>query len=140
MHVIPRRTPSGQPRIERRHDEEVGQDPSLRAGRRISCKSTRSRIPPGIRDRIPEIADLSDDELVLVLIESLEPQVMAAATQELSRHGQRMTKRIKGGGHVQETGAEYMTNRLGEHHATFRVAFKGDHNRAVAAATAWAAR
>lgn len=97
------------------------------------------RIPPGIRDRIPELAPLSEDDLASVLIESLEPRVMDAATKELSRRGQRRTKRIVGNGHVQETGAEYMKNHLGEYHAKFRVAFKGDHDRAIAAASAWAA-
>jgi hypothetical protein len=99
------------------------------------------RIPPGIRDRIPELAHMPDNELVAVLIVSLEPQVMDAAAEELSRRGQRRKKRIVGNGHVQETGADYIIgNRLGEHHATFRVAFKGDHDRAVDAAWAWAGR
>lgn len=97
-------------------------------------------IPPGVRDRLSELAQLSDDDLVFVLVVSLEEQVMGAAVEELSRGGLRPTKRMKGNGHVRRSGAEYVQNRLGEHHVRFRVAFEGDHDRAVAAAGAWAAR
>lgn len=98
------------------------------------------RIPPGIRDRIPELAHLSDDELLPMLLESLERQVMEAAVEELSRRGQSLTKQIEGGGHVRKTGAEYMTNQLGEHHASFYVAFKGDQAGAMSASQAWVER
>ena len=98
------------------------------------------RIPLGIRDRIPELAQLSNDDLVFLLVVSLEERVIGTAVDELFRRGQRLTKRIKGNGQVRKSGAEYMKNRLGEDHATFRVAFKGDHDRAVIAAWAWVAR
>lgn len=98
------------------------------------------RIPPGIRDRVPELAQLSNDDLVLLLVVSLEERVMGTAVDELSRRGQRPTKRIKDNGHIRKSGAGYMKSRLGEDHATFRVAFKGDHDRAVIAAWAWVAR
>ena len=65
---------------------------------------------------------------------------MRTAADELARRWQRATKRIKDGGHIQESGTEYVENRFGERHATFRVAFKGDQTNAVAATHAWAAR
>jgi len=86
------------------------------------------------------MAALSDDELRPILSESLERQVMAVAREELERHGQRLTHRIRGGGHDQETGSEFMTNSDGEHYAKFSVAFEGKREGAVAAADAWITR
>lgn len=87
-----------------------------------------------LRAKNPGFAEYSDDDLREPMLLSLEQQSMAAAKEELSRHGLHPTRKIEGGGNVQETGTEFMSNHLGECYGKFSVAFKGD---AAAAASPW---
>ena len=86
------------------------------------------------------LAALPDDDLRALLAESLIRQVLEVAAEELTRHGQRLKRSIKGGGHKQKSGTESMVNDLGEHYVTFHVAFQGDYEGAVAATNRWIER
>jgi hypothetical protein len=81
------------------------------------------------------LAALPDDDLRALLAESLIRQVLEVAGEELRRHGQRLKRSIKGGGHKQKTGTD-----LGEHYVKFHVAFQGDYEGAVAASNRWIER
>jgi hypothetical protein len=67
------------------------------------------------------------------------------ASRRPTSHAKRDSKpkrRIKqpGGDRQEESGTELLVNDLGEHHATFSVAFEGDHEAAVAATGRWIER
>jgi len=90
-----------------------------------------------LREQVPELASLPEDELRSVALESIEHEVMDSAQEALGRHGQQVIDRIETAGHVFLTGAEFMENEAGEHYGTFSAAFKGDQEGAVAATDLW---
>jgi hypothetical protein len=95
-----------------------------------------------LRDASPKFAAMSEDDQRGLAFTSLAKQVMEVANEELKLRRLRLKPKIKqpGGDLQKKTGTQLTVNPLGEHHATFSVAFEGDHDAAVAATDAWVQR